>query len=636
MFCTTFYSYKGGVGRTLALANVAVVMARRKKKVLVVDFDLEAPGLTTLDVFGASRTKPGIIEFVQEFRTTGAAPDALRFIHPCVIPDEKAEGSAADVSIDVMPAGADAGYPDRFGKSDWDELYGEHNGFLLIEDLRAQWNSLGYDYVFVDSRTGLTDVGGICTRQLPDLTVIVFFPNEQNLVGLKDVVQQIREGSGRPKQIELLFAASRLPRLDDEEGVLRGWLSRFQNVLEYEAEQLCKIEHYDSLTLLDQALFVLSRPKSGLAKQYVALATALTRRNIEDADGVLGFISDVSMPRRRGEEWVFGASGASADEREKLELLVRKHAKDYVVQHALAELFYEWRQLDRALAVVDQGLGALGTTAVTGPVAPTIPSGLHQLRLKLFRDLDVTDIGPITSSAAAILSDPHADDVKIVDALVALGDADPSKLPQPDDVPGLNSRSAADAITIATTLSAATSTLYLAFEIAWRTVQDGRAPDVDSDKALDLLILLIAGHRYDAALVAAERIGEESAFYQVAKTFNVAMAKWGLSQVPDQDFFSRVVNLAASVTDYHEMANFNQCLGLAHAVLGNDDEMSRSLKNARDAVAGLVREYSCWTFTRVSRREFLDHCDAIEKFAEGRGDPPQVVKGDDQPRPFAR
>jgi cellulose biosynthesis protein BcsQ len=41
----TFYSWKGGVGRTMVLANVAVQLARMGSTVLVVDWDLEAPGL---------------------------------------------------------------------------------------------------------------------------------------------------------------------------------------------------------------------------------------------------------------------------------------------------------------------------------------------------------------------------------------------------------------------------------------------------------------------------------------------------------------------------------------------------------------------------------------------------------------
>src|ERR1017187_1526730 len=41
----TFYSYKGGTGRSMGLANVAWLMALSGFKVLVIDWDLEAPGL---------------------------------------------------------------------------------------------------------------------------------------------------------------------------------------------------------------------------------------------------------------------------------------------------------------------------------------------------------------------------------------------------------------------------------------------------------------------------------------------------------------------------------------------------------------------------------------------------------------
>ncbi len=41
----TFYSYKGGVGRTMALANVAELFLRQGRRVLMIDWDLEAPGL---------------------------------------------------------------------------------------------------------------------------------------------------------------------------------------------------------------------------------------------------------------------------------------------------------------------------------------------------------------------------------------------------------------------------------------------------------------------------------------------------------------------------------------------------------------------------------------------------------------
>src|SRR5215467_559283 len=41
----TFYSFKGGTGRSMALANVAWILACAGKKVLAIDWDLEAPGL---------------------------------------------------------------------------------------------------------------------------------------------------------------------------------------------------------------------------------------------------------------------------------------------------------------------------------------------------------------------------------------------------------------------------------------------------------------------------------------------------------------------------------------------------------------------------------------------------------------
>jgi len=51
MFTSTFYSFKGGVGRTLSLINVAYELVARGNKVTVIDFDLEAPGMQTFSLF---------------------------------------------------------------------------------------------------------------------------------------------------------------------------------------------------------------------------------------------------------------------------------------------------------------------------------------------------------------------------------------------------------------------------------------------------------------------------------------------------------------------------------------------------------------------------------------------------------
>ena len=83
MFVTTFYSYKGGVGRTMALANVASELARRGKSILVADFDLEAPGLSSFAFNGCnSKTDntPGLVDFIHHWLEHERAPDIRDFV----------------------------------------------------------------------------------------------------------------------------------------------------------------------------------------------------------------------------------------------------------------------------------------------------------------------------------------------------------------------------------------------------------------------------------------------------------------------------------------------------------------------------------------------------------------------------
>ena len=74
----TFYSYKGGVGRTLALANVAALLATWGRRVLCIDWDLEAPGLHQYFKehlpADSLRTEPGLVELVEAW-SRGEEPD---------------------------------------------------------------------------------------------------------------------------------------------------------------------------------------------------------------------------------------------------------------------------------------------------------------------------------------------------------------------------------------------------------------------------------------------------------------------------------------------------------------------------------------------------------------------------------
>src|SRR5258708_2354634 len=71
----TFYSYKGGVGRSMALANIAEVLHEKGLRVIMIDWDLEAPGLETFFCLPESerqlaelRAHPGLINMIVAYR----------------------------------------------------------------------------------------------------------------------------------------------------------------------------------------------------------------------------------------------------------------------------------------------------------------------------------------------------------------------------------------------------------------------------------------------------------------------------------------------------------------------------------------------------------------------------------------
>jgi CO dehydrogenase nickel-insertion accessory protein CooC1 len=104
MYVVTFYSFKGGVGRTMALVNVAYELVQTGRRVLMVDMDLEAPGLDTFNLPQAKKPVPGVVDFVTRYRATGAAPDVSEFLYSS--PLERPSKGA----LWIMPAGLQDGY----------------------------------------------------------------------------------------------------------------------------------------------------------------------------------------------------------------------------------------------------------------------------------------------------------------------------------------------------------------------------------------------------------------------------------------------------------------------------------------------------------------------------------------------
>lgn len=180
----TFYSYKGGVGRSMALANIAAVLAGWGRRVLCVDWDLEAAGL---HLYFRGRLPEGWAPRKGVLDLFGATPVDWREL---VVPVEAPGGG----ELALIAAGNAADdYVARLQILDWERGYREHEFGSRIEALREEWTA-AYDVVLIDSRTGLSDIGGICTIQLPDVLVMLFSANRQSLDGTLDVARRAEAG----------------------------------------------------------------------------------------------------------------------------------------------------------------------------------------------------------------------------------------------------------------------------------------------------------------------------------------------------------------------------------------------------------------------------------------------------------
>ncbi len=186
----TFYSYKGGVGRTQALASAGTLLSRWGYKVLCVDWDLEAPGLDRYFHRWLERKQnPGVVELIHSC-AQGKEPQWKDYVVELRI-------DRSTQPLHLMPAGVqDDSYKNRLQSLDWSVLYDKHALGTFIERVRDEWKE-NYDFILVDSRTGITDIGGICTIQLPDLLVLLFTANHQSLEGSIDVWKSALAGRNR-------------------------------------------------------------------------------------------------------------------------------------------------------------------------------------------------------------------------------------------------------------------------------------------------------------------------------------------------------------------------------------------------------------------------------------------------------
>lgn len=199
----TFYSYKGGMGRSTHLALTATYIARKHgKKIVIIDCDFEAPGFTNffLEEPSARNYKDGLIEYFNDKQFDNS-------INLNQYSWEASKEFSGDGEIRIIPAGNLKPYLEldnnqyfqtpleaylealsRFDLSSTDYIIKQFQS--LIEDVQKQLNP---DAIFIDSRTGFTDVFGITALQLSSQVVGFFNNSVQTEPGLFQFITSIQE-----------------------------------------------------------------------------------------------------------------------------------------------------------------------------------------------------------------------------------------------------------------------------------------------------------------------------------------------------------------------------------------------------------------------------------------------------------
>ncbi|MEV6348788.1 FxSxx-COOH system tetratricopeptide repeat protein [Actinoplanes sp. NPDC051851] len=205
MTIITFYSFKGGTGRTMALANVAWILAANGKRVLAADWDLESPGLPRYFAPflspGTLESNRGVLGLLQDHQSammslggSGREPDHAGIVDldARVLPlawNHFPEGGG----LDLLPAGRlTRDYRSILDGIDLGDFFTRLDGARFFEVLSAEMTSR-YDYVLIDSRTGYSEVADVCVLHLPDVLVDCFTLNEQGIDGAIAVARSVEE-----------------------------------------------------------------------------------------------------------------------------------------------------------------------------------------------------------------------------------------------------------------------------------------------------------------------------------------------------------------------------------------------------------------------------------------------------------
>jgi MinD-like ATPase involved in chromosome partitioning or flagellar assembly len=282
----TFYSYKGGTGRSLALANAARYLARLGFKVAAIDFDLEAPGLhykfSSNPDDSPLPVEAGVVDYLYGFMVDGEVSRPIKdFALEVSVP-------STDKLISLIPAGRapSADYWLKLSRINWHDLFYSNSakGVQILLELKSRiLDELEPDFLLVDSRTGITEMGGVATTLFADRVICLVSPPIENLEGARAVLRSLKRSRRESDagDLEVIVALSRLPQMEGSE-LERTQTDRIKSVMNEEADDLrdtlsCRevfVLHSEAALQVKEALRVasgVSPDESILLRDYLRL-----------------------------------------------------------------------------------------------------------------------------------------------------------------------------------------------------------------------------------------------------------------------------------------------------------------------------------------------------------------------------
>lgn len=215
-----FASLKGGVGRSTALAVLASDLAYDGKNVLVVDLDLEAPGIGTMLVSSNTRPRYGVLDWMVESNLQDVGPE---FLAQMIAPSDFSGGRGV---IDVVPAvgsSSDENPQNVLSKLARAYLEDARDGveatFLtkvgkLLEALSERRT---YDAILIDARAGLHETTAASVLGLGADVLFFGMNSTQTFESYRFLLSQIKEALDDQDAIRSTQAYLAHERDDEEE-----------------------------------------------------------------------------------------------------------------------------------------------------------------------------------------------------------------------------------------------------------------------------------------------------------------------------------------------------------------------------------------------------------------------------------